>query len=302
MPLEPGVPEGPALTLDEAIAALEGRGFDVRDADSLDHAVGVLAGLARNRDFLGDLALDEMRRRFAGQARDNGYSAQVLMLCAPRPDYVLRANIWPSEAEAVMRASGPHAFFYGLPHDHDFDFLTIGYAGPGYRSDYYEYDGTAVAGLIGEDAGLRFVETSCLAEGRMLLYRAGRDVHCQFPPERLSVSLNILQRDEARRWQDQYRFDCEAGRITGLLSHHPNMLVARLAMLVCPEEGRDLLHGFAHRHSCARMRWTCIEALGEAITDAAARHDWFDGWTGAEHRLVRELSRSRVMRLSGNGD
>jgi hypothetical protein len=35
-----------------------------------------------------------------------------------------------------MRASGAAAFVYGLPHDHNFDFLTLGYFGPGYWSDY----------------------------------------------------------------------------------------------------------------------------------------------------------------------
>lgn len=43
---------------------------------------------------------------------------------------------------------------------------------------------------------IRFVERSNLAEGRMMLYRAHRDVHSQLPPESLSVSLNIMDEGE----------------------------------------------------------------------------------------------------------
>jgi hypothetical protein len=65
---------------------------------------------------------------------------------------VLRANFWPAREDPVVRASGPAAFFYDLPHDHNFPFLTYGYLGPGYWSDYFEYDVDALAGVPGEDA------------------------------------------------------------------------------------------------------------------------------------------------------
>ncbi len=42
-----------------------------------------------------------------------------------------RANIWPSENDHMVRASGGASFVLGLPHDHNFSFLTLGYFGPG---------------------------------------------------------------------------------------------------------------------------------------------------------------------------
>ena len=108
-----------------------------------------------------------------------------------------------------MPASGPAPFFYDLPHDHNFSFLTVGYLGPGYWSDYYEHDGDAHAGLDGEPVELRFVERSRLSEGRVLLYRAHRDIHVQRPPDSFSVSLNILAADPGQHWRTQYRFDID---------------------------------------------------------------------------------------------
>ena len=40
----------------------------------------------------------------------------------------------------MFKASGISPFFYHVPHDHNFSFLTVGYLGPGYWSEYYEYD------------------------------------------------------------------------------------------------------------------------------------------------------------------
>ncbi|MCG6119435.1 MAG: transposase, partial [Blastomonas sp.] len=107
----------------------------------------------------------------------------MMMLGAPRRGWFMRANIWPSAQEAVMRESGEAAFVYGLAHDHNFDFLTVGYFGPGYRSDHYEVDPARIIGKAGDAVDLRFVGSSVLHLGRVMHYRARRDVHCQYPPE-----------------------------------------------------------------------------------------------------------------------
>ncbi|MEI9927755.1 MAG: hypothetical protein WDN44_08700 [Sphingomonas sp.] len=77
----------------------------------------------------------------------------MLLLRPPNGRYVLRANFWPARADPVTRASGAAAFFYDLPHDHNFPFLTYGYLGPGYWSDYYEYEIGDVIGLPGSPPG-----------------------------------------------------------------------------------------------------------------------------------------------------
>jgi hypothetical protein len=171
----------------------------------------------------------------------------------------------------VTRASGTAAFFYDMPHDHNFPFLTYGYLGPGYWSDYYEYDVGALTGLPGEPAGLRFVERARLEPGRLMLYRMRRDVHVQLPPDNFSVSLNILGADPAQPWLDQYRFDISRGTIAGGLTCTGAEALVALAVHF-GGNGMDLATDLARRHPCERMRATAVAALASAAPDRDAAY------------------------------
>jgi hypothetical protein len=256
-----------AIALDDLVDALDATPFDVRDEESFAALGPLLARLGRNPHFLADLAIDELKSRCAAQQGAAAYGAQVLLLRPPNGRYVLRANFWPARADPVVRASGPAAFFYDLPHDHNFPFLTYGYLGPGYWSDYFEYDVEALAGVPDEDARLRFVERARLDAGTLMLYRMRRDIHVQLPPDSFSVSLNILGADPAQPWLDQYRFDIGRGTIAqGLTVTGAEALIAIAAHL---GNGIDLAAEFARSHPCERMRVTALIALASALPDEA---------------------------------
>jgi hypothetical protein len=259
--IDPG--EGDAIGLDELAEALDAAPVDVRDEDAFAGLGPLLARLGRNRGFLADLAIDELKTRCAGQMAANGYGAQSFLLRPPNGRYLLRANFWPARRDPVVRASGTAAFFYDLPHDHNFPFLTWGYLGPGYWSDYYEYDVARVTGLPGEDAGLRFVERSRLEPGRLMLYRMRRDVHVQLPPDSFSVSLHILGSDPAQPWLDQYVFDVGGGAIERTITCTASEALVTLAVHF-GGNGIDLAAEFAARHPCERMRVTALGALASA--------------------------------------
>ncbi|MCW3847002.1 transposase [Sphingomonas sp. LB-2] len=264
--IDPG--EGGAITLDELVEALDATPFDPHDEEEFAALGPLLARLGRNPDFLADLAIEELKSRCAGQAAANGYSPQVVLLRPPNGRYVLRANFWPARDDPVTRASGAAAFFYDLPHDHNFPFLTYGYFGPGYWSDYYDYDVEALTGLPGEGANLRFAERSKLDPGKLMLYRMRRDVHVQLPPDSFSVSLNILGSDPAQPWLDQYVFDIAANRIARAITSTAAEALLTLAAQM-GGNGLDLAAGFAARHSCERMRVTAIGALASACPGEA---------------------------------
>ena len=196
-------PAGPALDLAEVTARLDESGVDLSDETSVARCAALLAGLGRNRDFLADRVIAALKASYADQLEINRYSAQVFLLHRGARGFYLRANLWPAATDAVTAASGAAAFSYGIPHDHNFSFLTAGYFGPGYVSDYYDYDPEAVDGRLGEPLNLSFAGRSQLGEGKMMLYRAHRDIHSQLPPERLSVSLNILDEGDHVPWRDQ---------------------------------------------------------------------------------------------------
>lgn len=249
-----------AWGLDDLVAALDDAPFDVRDEDSFASLGPLLARLGRNRHFLADLAIAELKDRCAGQAATSAYGAQVFLLRPANGRYVLRANFWPARGDAAVKASGAAAFFYDLPHDHNFPFLTYGYLGPGYWSDYYEVDGPD-DWLPGTPAGLRFAERSRLEPDRLMMYRAHRDVHVQLPPDSFSVSLNILGYDHAQPWKTQYRFDVATDTVAEALTTTPSEALAMLAVQFGGGNGIDLAHELARGHPSARMRRTALDAL-----------------------------------------
>jgi hypothetical protein len=284
--------EASACELGECLAALATSGFDPLDEASLLHAARWLRRLGGNRDFLADLLLAELKQRHRDEDSASAYGPQVVMLSPLGGEFFLRANIWPSPDEHMFRASGAGTFVYGLPHDHNFDFLTLGYFGPGYASDYWEYDFAAVAGAIGEPAGLRFVERSRLEPGKLLHYRAHRDVHSQLPPAALSVSLNVMHAGGAQGWLDQYRFDVARNAIAGVLSPGASEVFLRIAVGLGGAEAIDLAESFARSHPSERMRLTALEAQAGVLPDA----DRDDLWRRAERsgrRLVALEARRR---------
>lgn len=293
--IDPG--DGDAIGLDDLVDALDQHDFDVRCPESFAMAGPLLARLGRNRDFLANLAIESLKQRCADQAAGNAYTAQVFLLRPGNGRYLLRANFWPAAGDAVVRASGTAPFFYGMPHDHNFSFLTVGYLGPGYWSDYYDYDVTALAEVIGEDAGLCFVERSRLEPGKLMLYRARHDVHAQLPPDSFSVSLNILGYDRAQPWWDQYRFDTAADTISGVLTTAPSEALVALAAQFGGGNGIDLVHDFAARHPSPRMRMTALTALASTAPDPAARHAIFLRATDDADRYVAASARARIARM-----
>lgn len=261
-----------ACSLEECLAALDSAGFEPDDPQSVAHAGHWLARLAANRGFLGDIALDRLRAGSIAHA-GQGYTAQVMMLGEARPGWFMRAAIWPSAQETVMQDSGAAAFVYGLPHDHNFHFLTVGYHGPGYRSDHYEVDPEALVGVAGEPTDLRFVETSVLHPGRVMHYRARRDVHCQYAPDTLSVSINLMHSAAVQRWTDQFHYDLASGTISKVLTACTADTLCHLARALNPDAALDVLEAMAKRHPVERLRWSAIAALASGLPDREARAD-----------------------------
>ena len=288
--IEAGV--GDPLSLDELVEALDATPFDTRDEDSFAALGPLLARLGRNTDFLAGLAIAELKDRCAGQSRTAGYGPQVFLLHPPNGRYLIRANFWPARDDPVVRTSGTAAFFYDMPHDHNFSFLTYGYFGPGYWSDYYEYDHAAVTGVPGEAAGLRFVERARLSPEKLMLYRSGRDVHVQLPADRLSVSLNILGIDPAQPWIDQYRFDIARGVIEAGLSCAASE--ALLSLAVHFGNGQDLAEHFARHHPSRRMRATAWTALASAAPDRKAALALLETAAMAADAVVAGSARLRI--------
>jgi hypothetical protein len=249
--------------LGDLVEALETGRFDARDEDCFASFGNALKALANNRDFLADLIVAELKDRCRGQSARNAYGPQVVMLHQSR-DFFIRANFWPSEDDRLLAENGHEAFFYHVPHDHNFSFLTAGYLGPGYWSDYYEYDYEQVVGALGETVDLRFVERSRLEEGKIMLYRAHRDVHAQLPADALSVSINIMERAAHLGYRDQYRFDISGNTVAAHLTRTAIEPLLALCAQLGGGDARDLIESYAASHPCRRIQFSALTALASS--------------------------------------
>lgn len=285
--------------LGDLVEALESSPLDLTDDECLASYAPALRRLANNRSFLGDLVIEELKQRCAGQIARNHYSAQVILLHRGSRKFLLRANFWPAESDSVVVNSGAGAFFYGQPHDHNFSFLTVGYAGPGYWSDYYEYDYDRAVGFIGEKVGLRFVERSRLAEGTILLYRRHLDVHSQLPADSLSVSINIMALSPATEFLDQYGFDLERSRISAVVNRSTLEPLIALAGHLGGENGRDLVDHIAERHPSERIRFAAWKAKANAADGPDERAAVYDEAVaaGPSTGFVRGMAEREAARI-----
>ncbi|KQN25435.1 hypothetical protein ASE86_04130 [Sphingomonas sp. Leaf33] len=258
------------IELGDILAYLDDIKIDARDEAAMLEAAPMLKKLANNRTFVADLALKELKERKNLDSIDNNYTPQTIMLTKADRGYFMRANFWPSENDHILRASGPKAFFYHAPHDHNFNFLTVGYMGPGYRSNYYEYDYGAVEGFAGEPVALRFVEHSALSQGKVMLYRAFRDVHDQQPGDAMSMSINIMENSMRGNFMDQYSFDTDHGCVDGILNRIGATALLPMLAVSGGDDAQDFLTETSRSHRSGRVRCIATDALAAVQSSAAA--------------------------------
>lgn len=272
MPVRLQIDDDASIELEELVDACHAVGDALPTVDGLAQVAPMLRRLGNNRRLVGDRLIAMLKD--AKSSRTGGtYSPQVIMLYPPDRHLFMRANIWPSLNDPMLKSAGASAFFYGMPHDHAFNFLTLGYHGPGYWSDYYEVEGGSEGLIPGDRVPLRFIERSRLAEGQMLIYRANVDIHDQQPADALSLSINVMPLSAAHAWRDQYLFDVRTGDVVDRLTTNS----ARMMMMLCVHFGGDNAIDLAMEtlrgHPDDMMRIAAFDALcRESSVDA--RHSW----------------------------
>jgi hypothetical protein len=193
---------------------------------------------------------------------NNHYTAQTLLLGGVPGKFYVRANVWlPKHLLHGINTDGERRLFsYDFAHHHNFDFATVGYIGSGYETDVYEYDSKKVNGNIGEEVKIRFLESTTLPQHKVMIYRAGRDIHVQKLPTEFSVSINLLA--PACRGE-QFAFDLQKGQISNLIRSNfaGQRWLIEAASYLCNDNISDVLHTIALTHSSSRTRDVARTAL-----------------------------------------
>lgn len=296
------IPGTDILTLEELVYQLDTIDFDPAREDSIRAAAPYLKALSNNRTFLADFVITRLKGSFSSSGSNNNYVPQVIMLNINKEkDYIIRANIWPSREDSVYKSSGNSAFSYGLAHDHNFNLLTVGYFGPGYKTELYEYDHDSVSGYKGEKVNLKYLGETLLKTGDVMLYRAHRDVHIQRPPVDMSISLNLMESGKKRSFTNQYEFNVENSTIQSVRNKNLLQALIQSAAHLDPDGSREILIDLSEKHPCEDVRFEAIKARANCSDDLESSINIIDNGLMSGSKYVREsckLYRSHIEHAS----
>lgn len=287
-----------SIEVGDLVAYLLDNKIDTRCHDSMLSASDMLKRLSNNRKCVAEVALQDLKSRDDMDHTYASYGPQTIMLHYLRgQNFYIRANFWPAAQDHIFQSSGAKTFFYDTPHDHNFNFLTVGYFGSGYESNYYEYEYEAVHGYPGEKVDLKFVERSSMNQGKVMLYRAFQDVHDQKPGKDMSMTINIMESTLRGAFMDQYEFDVERGTVKGTI----NTISAGslLPMLALADDGNctDYLAETARSHFSGRVRCLAVASLAGTASTAEQSREVYEREMRSDLEEVRGFCRSRIEHL-----
>lgn len=254
---------------------------DLNDPAQLLACAPLLRRLANNRTLIADVLHQQI---LEGQSAQRLPSAQVIYL-GSSSKFLLRANVWPSATDVRTGRIYQDAFSYHVAHNHNYNFLTVNYFGPGYSTELYDFNADAVQGIPGERLELSFVERRHFAGDQVMLYHAGRDVHVQLPPTELSITLNLLASSPQIRLRDQYLIDLDARRLMEYpiaLDGSRRVSMIDIAGLCGDEHTRELLGPLSRHHPCRRTRLAAYAAMARLSPARLAESIWSAALADAE--------------------
>lgn len=206
------------------------------DDEHIEKTAILLKRLYNNRTFLTNY-FNEILKDVGSQAW-NLYTFQVFML-AKEKYFNLRAPIWMPPRGQESDA----AFVYDLPHDHNFDLMTLGYLGSGYKTDIYQYDSKNTIGYPTEKVNISKPTRYQLSPGKILFMQANKDIHTQIPPRDLSISFNIMKSYDLTN--KQFIFNLKKKEITRKVNDEVGPLFFNLAAKLGDQNTLDIVQNLS---------------------------------------------------------
>lgn len=252
----------------EEFIAFSKEAIKKNDNDSLLECAKHLKMLSNNSHFLSD-HINSQLQDMATFQRSNAYGIQTTLLHIDTLFYV-RINTWPAiSIHKDVSIWQKELYHHVRAHDHNFPFITVGCHGKGYETEIWEYDYNKVIGYVGEKVQLNYLERTKLPKGKVMYYRASKDIHTQIPPEDYSISLNIMQRGNSFLEKEQFHFDLQNQSITAIA---PGIGTGRLFLLDLAKRLGDsktetLLEQIACTHDMPQVRAKTYEVLWEVNKD-----------------------------------
>lgn len=198
----------PATSIDEFYARIDASSCDRFSAAHIAELAHLLQQLAADETLLISAMEQDAPWRRRGFDRVDVQSHWL----PPRETrfgfFQLRFCIWVP-AEMISDRDEGRAMAFEFAHNHDFRFLTVGYAGGGYRTRVCSVTEADLHLPIGSRLGMTEPRMERLDKGAVLYFEPGIDIHTQIPPDDISVSLNLML--ESHVDIPQMAFDLDAG-------------------------------------------------------------------------------------------
>lgn len=291
------IPSDDVITLEEYIDHVN-RNVDLLDIESIAASGKKFRALMNNRRIVTDMLNRQLKNWDAFQG-GNSYTAQTFMLGGGNGFFV-RVNIWtPPSHLGEIRDSEQENFYYQVPHDHNFTFMTGGYLGQGYETSIWEYEHDRLIGVRGEPVELRFLENTSLPAGKIMIYRKSVDVHSQGYAKDFSISLNlmVIPNETVMNRATQFIFDTEKNTVrTTISSSSGRVLMCDLAKHVGDANTSSLLDALAQNHADSRVRASSTKSLAAMHPDQA--DSIYTRGTRDKHPYVRHLSATALDELA----
>lgn len=174
----------------------------------------------------------------------------------------VRLNVWPKPTGAAYADKERLLYAYGLAHNHDFSFLTVGYFGPGYTTDLYVVSPEQTLRPSGSRVDLSDHRFEQLSEGRVLAFDAFTDLHEQHEPADLSISINVIPIIKPSQRYEQALFDTANSRLIEPANNRSGRIVTTIEVAAAFPSDRteNILDQFA----AAAVQPRIQEAVGNA--------------------------------------
>jgi hypothetical protein len=231
--------------------------IDPSEIDSLIECVEPIQMLSNNQDFLID-KINKGLSDFVDFQKNNTHSAQTISLFTCEKFYV-RVNAWPKtnnvwqdELYRILQA-----------HDHNFNFLTVGYHGAGYTTEIWEYDYNSVIGYEGEKVDMKFLESTSLPKGKAMIYRQSQDIHAQFPAQEYSISINVMPATREVLKKEQFWFDLSKKEIKSIAASAGTgrYLMLELAKQFGNSETINIVERISQEHQLPYVKTRALDTL-----------------------------------------
>lgn len=250
------------ISIDDYVDYVE-RFVDLRDSASVVESAAKLQQLANNKRILIESVNRSLSR--IGQMNSEAMTPSTSILAKGKSkDFYVRFNIWPP-AEGNGSEVARRLFSYDVVHDHNFNFLTANFFGPGYETEVWHLPKPREGGYdVNDRVDLEYQGRFRLAPKTLLWYECGSDVHLQLPPPDYSVSLNLMVSTKEMRSSPQHVFSPEAGMVSGFpegtVASRRVQLIRMAARFNTPDTQELLARVYRSSH-CRRTREAALQAL-----------------------------------------